>query len=134
MAHVTQALIAGGTFNGDVYIWDLSQEGDMQRAKTDALSDLRHREPVVSLVWQYSMSEYNKYGDRTRAYRLVTLGADGLVMVWKWHKLSTALYGYRMQWMQPGSSTKVKRPSSPWAHTAASPWSFLFHCRCCAPP
>lgn len=38
-----QALIAGGTFNGDVYIWDLSLEGDMQRGKTDALSDMRHR-------------------------------------------------------------------------------------------
>ncbi|KAG1673700.1 hypothetical protein FOA52_010569 [Chlamydomonas sp. UWO 241] len=101
------ALIAGGTFNGDVYIWDLSQDGDMQRAKSDALSDLRHREPIVSMEWIYSMTEYNKYGDKARAYRLVTLGADGLVMVWKWHKLSTAMYGYRLLWPQPGSSSKV---------------------------
>ena len=37
------ALIAGGTFNGDLYIWDLSLEGDVQLAKSDALTDLRHR-------------------------------------------------------------------------------------------
>ncbi len=37
------ALVAGGTFNGDLYIWDLSLEGDVQRAKSDALTDLRHR-------------------------------------------------------------------------------------------
>uniref|UniRef100_A0A7R9V7G1 Uncharacterized protein n=1 Tax=Chlamydomonas euryale TaxID=1486919 RepID=A0A7R9V7G1_9CHLO len=101
------ALIAGGTFNGDLYVWDLSQEGDMQRAKSDALTDLRHREPLVSIKWQYSMSEHKKYGDKTRAYRLVTLGADGLVMVWKWHKLSVAIYGYRLLWPQPGTSTKI---------------------------
>ena len=37
------ALVAGGTFNGDLFIWDLSLEGDVQRAKSDALTDLRHR-------------------------------------------------------------------------------------------
>ena len=36
-------MVAGGTFNGDLYIWDLSLEGDVQRAKSDALTDLRHR-------------------------------------------------------------------------------------------
>ncbi|GAX78283.1 hypothetical protein CEUSTIGMA_g5725.t1 [Chlamydomonas eustigma] len=101
------ALIAGGTFNGDVYIWDLSVEGDSQRGKTDALSDVRHREPIKSMVWQYSMNEFNKYGNKSQAYRLITLGADGLVMVWTWHKLQQALYGFKLLWPQPGSSQKV---------------------------
>jgi hypothetical protein len=58
----TPALIAGGTFNGDLFIWDLSVEGekDMQVGKTDAISDLRHREPVVAMTWLYSSAEYNK--------------------------------------------------------------------------
>lgn len=53
-----------------------------------------HREPICSMVWQYSLTEYNKYGNKTQAYRLITLGADGLVMIWTWHKLQTALFGY----------------------------------------
>ncbi len=28
---------------GDIFIWDLGVEGDSQRGKTDALSELRHR-------------------------------------------------------------------------------------------
>lgn len=140
------ALIAGGTFNGDVYIWDLSLEGDVQLAKSDALTDLRHRwgrcllfavlvngpgnvicahacftlhksvcvpvhclrrEPIRSMVWQYSVNESNKYGNKAQAYRLVTLGADGLVVVWTWHKLQQALYAYKLSWPQPGSSVRV---------------------------
>ena len=39
------------------------------------------REPIKSIVWQYSVTEANKYGNKAQAYRLVTLGADGLIMV-----------------------------------------------------
>ncbi len=44
---VTQALIAGGTFNGDVYVWDLSQDTDMQRGRSDPLCDIRHQVSVT---------------------------------------------------------------------------------------
>ena len=59
------------------------------------------------MVWQYSVNESNKYGNKAQAYRLVTLGADGLVVVWTWHKLQQALYAYKLSWPQPGSSQKV---------------------------
>jgi len=66
----SQALIAGGTFNGDLYVWDLSLEGDMQRGRSDALCDLRHQEPILSIVWQYSITEAAKYQARyTCCYR-----------------------------------------------------------------
>jgi hypothetical protein len=42
-----QALIAGGTFNGDLYVWDLSQEGDPQRGRSDVLCEVRHQVGVV---------------------------------------------------------------------------------------
>ncbi len=32
--NVTQGLIAGGTYTGGVYVWDLSQEGDFQVFKS----------------------------------------------------------------------------------------------------
>eukprot|EP00967_Tisochrysis_lutea_P072410 scaffold96475_cov17-Tisochrysis_lutea.AAC.1 len=60
--HNNKALIAGGTFNGDLYIWDLSLEGDTQRGRSDPLCDLRHQEPILSIVWQYSFTEAGKYG------------------------------------------------------------------------
>lgn len=59
-----QALVAGGTFNGDLYVWDLSLEGDMQRGRSDALCDLRHQEPILSIVWQYSFTDAAKYQDK----------------------------------------------------------------------
>jgi len=101
------ALIAGGTFNGDLYIWDLSLEGDTQRGRSDPLCDLRHQEPILSIVWQYSFTEAGKYGTRDKAYRLVTLGEDGRVLVWIWHKLETPLYGYQLLWPAPGLDHKV---------------------------
>lgn len=51
-----QALIAGGTFNGELYVWDLSQEGDVQRGRSDVLLDVRHTEPVIAITWQYNIN------------------------------------------------------------------------------
>jgi hypothetical protein len=47
-----QALLAGASFNGEVLLWDLSRdrELDPQLAKSDALGEARHREPVTALV------------------------------------------------------------------------------------
>ena len=47
------ALVAGGTYSGEVYVWDLSREGDTQRFKS-IVTDLSHREPVVRVSWHYS--------------------------------------------------------------------------------
>lgn len=33
-ADLTQGLIAGGTYMGEVYVWDLAQEGDYQVFKS----------------------------------------------------------------------------------------------------
>lgn len=33
-----------------------------------------------------------KYGTKDKSYRLVTLGADGRVLIWQWHKLDTPVY------------------------------------------
>jgi hypothetical protein len=52
------------------------------------------QEPICSISWQYSLTEAGKYGNRAQAYRLVTLSADGRVLVWVWHKLEAPLYGW----------------------------------------
>ncbi|KAG2497783.1 hypothetical protein HYH03_004055 [Edaphochlamys debaryana] len=100
------ALIAGGTFNGEVYVWDLSQEGDPQRGRSDVLLDARHTEPVIAVTWQYNLSDAAKYGTKDKSYRLVTLGADGRVLTWMWHKLEAPVYGYQLLYPQPGIDRK----------------------------
>ncbi len=52
----SQALIAGGTFNGELYVWDLSLEGDPQRGRSDVLLDVRHMEPILNITWQYNLT------------------------------------------------------------------------------
>lgn len=37
------ALVAGGTFNGDMYVWDLSKEEHPQVGKSDTLCEIRHQ-------------------------------------------------------------------------------------------
>ncbi|GFR49871.1 hypothetical protein Agub_g11973, partial [Astrephomene gubernaculifera] len=96
------ALIAGGTFNGELYVWDLSREGDPQRGRSDVLLDVRHMEPIIAITWQYNLTDANKYGTRDKAYRLVTLGADGRVLTWLWHKLEAPVFGYQLLFPQPG--------------------------------
>ncbi|KAG2436250.1 hypothetical protein HXX76_006561 [Chlamydomonas incerta] len=100
------ALIAGGTFNGELYVWDLSLEGDSQRGRSDVLLDVRHMEPIIAITWQYNMTDAAKYGTKDKSYRLVTLGADGKVLTWLWHKLDAPVYGYQLMFPQPGVDRK----------------------------
>lgn len=91
---VFQGLLAGGTFNGQLVLWDLTREGDSQVGETDCLLEARHREPITAMSWQYSSTESRRHGSRALAYRLFTLGADGRLLVWLWNKLGNPIYGW----------------------------------------
>jgi hypothetical protein len=88
-----QALVAGGTFNGDLYVWDLGRESDMQVGRSDTASPVLHLEPILAIHWQHSTAEASRHSSKVHAYRLVTLGADGRVLVWHWHKVQSPVYG-----------------------------------------
>ena len=49
------ALVAGGTFNGEVRIWNTSLEGDPLTASS-GLSDLGHKEPIAEVGAGYLSS------------------------------------------------------------------------------
>ncbi len=51
----------------------------------------RHGTRVVSYV--RTRPDAAKYGTKDKSYRLVTLGADGKVMTWQWHKLEAPMFG-----------------------------------------
>ena len=54
-------LIVGGTFNGEVVVWDTSLEGEDRLIGTSAIDDYYHREPVVDVSWVYDFSFFLVY-------------------------------------------------------------------------
>nr|KAG5692283.1 hypothetical protein BaRGS_007191 [Batillaria attramentaria] len=70
------AWLAGGNFNGEVLVWDLSQEDDLLLA-TSSIGDDAHREPVARVHWLRDASSKKK------RYNVVSIGGDGKILVWK---------------------------------------------------
>ena len=67
------SLIAGGSFNGEVLLWRLSEDGDQLVCKT-ALDEYAHHEAVQQIEWTYSASH--------GGYVLCSISADGKVLIW----------------------------------------------------
>ncbi|XP_071503486.1 cytoplasmic dynein 2 intermediate chain 2-like [Diadema antillarum] len=68
------ALLVGGTFNGEVMVWDLSRE-DENLVATSGIGDDTHREPVAQLYWLQDPS-------RPKKYDIISASADGKVLRW----------------------------------------------------
>lgn len=68
------AIIAGGNFNGEVLLWDLSREDDMLIA-TSGLGEDAHQEPVSKVYWITDAKGKKIY--------LVSASADGKIIQWK---------------------------------------------------
>jgi len=99
------ALVAGGTYNGELYIWDLSRD-DVQRGKSQ-VSDATHREPISQVAWKYDSDLASKHSRTEEAYQIITVGADGRVLVWLWQKLDHPVYGYELVKEVPGTHKMV---------------------------
>ncbi|XP_067936380.1 cytoplasmic dynein 2 intermediate chain 2-like [Watersipora subatra] len=72
---VKPALIAGGSFNGEVMVWDYSRDTDMLVA-TSGKGDESHNEPISKVLWQRAP------GKRVR-YNVLSVGMDGKILIWK---------------------------------------------------
>jgi WD40 repeat protein len=44
------ALLAGGSFNGEIFLWDISKQSDPQRC-VSKIDDYFHRECITQLQW-----------------------------------------------------------------------------------
>mmetsp|Transcript_10525 Transcript_10525/g.29956 ORF Transcript_10525/g.29956 Transcript_10525/m.29956 type:complete len:534 (+) Transcript_10525:187-1788(+) len=100
------ALIAGGTFNGQLVVWDLSKEGDAQIGCSKN-TDATHREPICQVRWQYNPEAAARHTNKDEAYNIVTLGNEGRILVWQWTRLENPIYGYELVYRNPRSHSMV---------------------------
>jgi WD40 repeat protein len=68
--------IAGGTFNGEVIVWDTGRTDDFLIA-TSGIGDDSHREPVAKLEWVIDPDS------KGQKYHLVSVSGDGRILMWQ---------------------------------------------------
>jgi WD40 repeat protein len=71
---VNPSIIAGGSFNGEVIVWDLNIPEVPIRISI--ISDDSHTEPIADLEWIYD--------SQSQSYLLVSAGCDGKVCISKY--------------------------------------------------
>lgn len=76
--------IAGGTFNGEVIIWDVSNTENSLIASS-GIGDDSHREPVSKLHW---ITDPDSKGQK---YHLVSVGCDGRILIWQLYQHQQAM-------------------------------------------
>lgn len=70
------AVVAGGSFSGEVLVWNTGREGDPLLASS-GFTDLGHKEPVAKVSWMINPEEHKNKP------LLLSLGNDGKILVWK---------------------------------------------------
>eukprot|EP01034_Spumella_vulgaris_P030784 gene30784-38049_t len=79
------SLIAAGSFNGEVLVWDLSttqqQAVSLQAYALSPIVEYAHKEPVSVVRWMYDSSLASASG-LGGSWILVSAGADGKVLYW----------------------------------------------------
>ena len=77
-------MVAGGTYTGEVILWDTGRGAEDARVGTSPVGDYYHRDPVVRVEWVYDARE--------RGHVLLSTSGCGRVLVWFVRSL---LYYYR---------------------------------------
>ncbi|KAJ0398490.1 hypothetical protein P43SY_006648 [Pythium insidiosum] len=91
------SLVAAGSFNGEVLVWDL--EHDEYRFYASGIGDYFHREPVTKVAWVYDVQggEFN----------VASVSGDGKVLFWRLKdKLAFPVEGYVLHLPASISSAK----------------------------
>lgn len=87
---IRPSLVAAGSFNGEVIIWDLSNIE--QSLAASPITEYSHKEPVTDLKWVYNPS------GQSDDWLLLSIGADGKVLFWSLdNKLRFPVKGFLMK-------------------------------------
>jgi len=87
------ALLASGTYSGEIMIWDVSAEAD-PLLFTSRSSEYAHREPITALEWVYDHKE--------KAMQLASLSTDGRLLLWSLaNKLDSPTIGFHVAMVNP---------------------------------
>lgn len=87
---IIPSIIAAGSYNGEVIVWDLST-GD-QIIAVSPITEYSHKEPVVALRWMF----HSQAGSDN--WWLVSTSTDGKVLFWSLaNKLQHPMKGYFLQ-------------------------------------
>ncbi|DBA05363.1 TPA: hypothetical protein N0F65_007525 [Lagenidium giganteum] len=79
------ALVAAGSFNGEVFVWDM--EPEEYRFYSSSIGDYFHREPVTKVAWVYDV--------QSAEYNVASVSGDGKVLFWRLKdKLAFPVEGY----------------------------------------
>jgi WD40 repeat protein len=102
------ALVAAGSFNGEVLVWDLASSEDVLIAST-CVDDYFHREPVTAVAWvrQSTLTGGSGRSDPSGGtFLLASVSGDGKVLFWSLDNgLGYPVSGYRLT-VPPGTSGK----------------------------
>lgn len=82
-------LLAGGTFIGEIYIWNIDKD-DTEVCNSRA-DEYYHRESVTQLIW----IEQQQFGSLKYMQNLISTSTDGKILVWDpENKLTHPTKGY----------------------------------------
>ncbi|KAJ4458923.1 putative WD repeat domain 34 [Paratrimastix pyriformis] len=103
-AHPTlPAVIAGGTYMGEVLVWDFTAPEPL--VASSRLERVSHRDPVSKVAWVKTPGSYDK-----NAYLLVSSATDGLLYVWSLDNRLTQPIGMYQVKPSPGKEIVVGGP------------------------
>tara|TARA_B100000482_G_C12602177_1_gene295663 strand:+ start:187 stop:1215 length:1029 start_codon:yes stop_codon:yes gene_type:complete len=80
------SLLAAGTFNGEILIYDLTSTHDSLKASSD-IDEYFHREPITALLWLHVPTSP---GSKQGSYQLASLSGDGKVLWWSLETIENA--------------------------------------------
>ncbi|BFI24814.1 WD repeat-containing protein 34 [Marchantia polymorpha subsp. ruderalis] len=95
-------IIAGGTFNGEIYVWDLSKD-DPQIAVSGA-TYVCHSEPITQVAWYHSGKESGICSSSKDTFQIISTSTDGQILLWSADNLNQPLYGYSILYPRSHSS------------------------------
>ena len=114
------SLLAGGAYNGDVFLWRIGEKGGDPLVAKPVLTNYAHHEPVLQMAWTRDPQRGSgarcvgggaarcadsPHRRRLRSFVLATVSADGKLLLWNPSKqMAQPSLGFTIRPPQPAGS------------------------------